>query len=84
MSLYSTKMALLVFHIQINTLAHRNAGDAGISADLTGHSQSGETNENNGKQAISIVTRLAVWILTLLELTTTLFQPDNLGLVIAI
>ena len=84
MSLYSTEMVLLVFHIQINTLAHRNAGDAGISADLTGHSQSGETNENNGKQAISIVTRLAVWILTLLELTTTLFQPDNLGLVTAI
>ena len=65
MSLYSTEMILLV---QINTLAHRNAGDAVISADLTGHSQTGETNENNGKQAISIVMRLAVWILTLLEL----------------
>ena len=64
--------------------AHRNVGDAGISIGLTGHSQTGETNENNGKQAISIAMRLAVWILTLLELTTTLFQPDNLGLVTAI
>ena len=64
--------------------AHRNVGDAGISIGLTGHSQTGETNENNGKQAISVVMRLAEWILTSPDIATTLFQCDNLGLVTSI